>query len=190
MNRTTPANWLRCLIYIHLVSIVNSLISWLSVSGSLTTWIGNLILLGVTIVMFGLAQTSDRYKKSGICRAAWLGCRLINTFLPAPALFALAASLLSIIAVYEEYAGHAQIVAEKDPKLSANWARLFGWSILVSVLTSLVSTVVAIVIIAADVDVSAAQSIIMAILDIVQLAVDGFYLWYLIRTIRLVEPEI
>lgn len=189
MNGSNIAKWLRFLIYIHLVSIGNSLIGWLPVSGSLTTWVGTLILIGVTVVMFCLKSASIHYKKSVIFRAIWLGCRLINV-LPLPStVFVLAASLLSIFAVYEEYAGHAEIVAEEDPKLARNWGSLFGWNILVSVLASIASTIVAILMIAVEVDASAAQSVIMIILDIAQLVVDGFYLWYMIRTIRLLEPK-
>ena len=63
------AKWLRVLMYIAVVSIVNSLISFLpAMPASVTTWISRGIMIAMVVCMFRLAPVNERYKTAGILR--------------------------------------------------------------------------------------------------------------------------
>ena len=96
--------WLRVLMYIAIVSLVNSVVNFLPfVPAALTTWVSRGIMVAVVVCMFQLAPANERYKKAGIMRAVMLVCTLVTAFVYASSVLNLAASILSIIAVYQEY---------------------------------------------------------------------------------------
>ena len=64
-----------------------------------------------------VAPVHDRYQKAGIFRAIMLACNLITAFIVGSVILTLAASIVSIIAVYQEYSAHAEVITEKDSKL-------------------------------------------------------------------------
>ena len=55
-----------------------------------------------------------------IMRAVMLVCTLITAFVKGTSILTLAASILSIIAVYQEYNAHSELIADKDSRLSGN----------------------------------------------------------------------
>ena len=73
--------WLRVLMYIAIVSLVNSVVNFLPiVPASVTTWISRGIMVAVVVCMFQLTPANARYKKAGIMRAVMLVCTLITAF--------------------------------------------------------------------------------------------------------------
>ena len=112
--------WLPVLMYCAFASIINSIITYFPfIPASLTTWISRCIMLAVTICMFQLVPVHDRYQKAGIFRAIMLACNLITAFIAGSMILTLTASIVSIIAVYQEYSTHAEVITEKDSKLSS-----------------------------------------------------------------------
>ena len=171
--------WLRALVYIAIVSIVNSAISILPIiPAAVTTWISRGIMVAMIVCMFRLAPVNERYQKAGILRAVWLGC-MIASLVFMPSILVLAASVLSIIAVYQEYSAHSEVVADKDAKLSRNWHSLFNWSIVTGLLVGFGSVVTALIASFAGVEITRITAIVTGILGIPQLVIEIVYLLYL-----------
>ena len=174
--------WLPVLMYCAFASIINSIITYFPfIPASLTTWISRCIMLAVTICMFQLAPVHDRYRKAGIFRAIMLACNLITAFIAGSMILTLTASIVSIIAVYQEYSAHAEVITEKDSKLGSAWHSLFNWSILAAVLLSLGATIVAVILVMTDLGAGASRISAMAIglLSIPQCVIEVLYIRYI-----------
>lgn len=179
--------WLPVLMYCALASLINSVISYFPfIPASLTTWISRGIMVAMTVCMLQLAHVNERYKKAGILRAVMLGCALFTAFVFGSTLLTLAASIVSIIAVYQEYHAHSELVADKDAKLSGRWRSLFTWSILASVLLSFGATVLAVILVLADMQggTSRISAITIALLSIPQCVIDIVYITYIKKMIE------
>ena len=171
--------WLRVLLYIAIVSIVNSVISILPIiPASVTTWISRGIMVAMVVCMFRLAPVNERYQKAGILRAVWLGC-MIASLVFLPSILVLTASILSIIAVYQEYSAHSEVVADKDAKLSRNWHSLFNWSIVTGLLVGFGSMITALIASFAGVEITRITAVVTGILSVPQLVIEIVYLLYL-----------
>ena len=171
--------WLRILLIIHIASLLNSLISFLPISDTWAVWIGRAVMIGTIVCMFRMAPVNSRYKKAAIYRTVMLCCTLITAYLFQSVVFTLAASVFSIMAVYQEFNGHSELVADKDPKLSGNWHGLFTWSVITAVMVSFCSVAATLLITMLDMDTVRTASMIVGILRIPQFAVDVVYLLYL-----------
>ena len=184
--------WLPVLMYCALARLINSVISYLPfILASLTTWISRGIVLSMTVCMFQLAPVNERYKKAGIMRAVMLGCALFTAFVFGSTLLTLAASIVSIIAVYQEYHGHSELIAEMDTKLSERWNSLFTWSILAAVLLSFGASVVAVILVLADMEGGASRisAIAIGLLSIPQCIIDLVYISYIKKMLALFENK-
>ena len=174
--------WLPVLMYCAFASIINSIISYFPfIPASLTTWISRCIMLAVTICMFQLAPVHDRYQKAGIFRAIMLACNLITAFVIGSMILTLTASIVSIIAVYQEYSAHSEVIVEKDSKLASAWHSLFNWSILAAVLLSLGATIVAVILMMDNLDGGASRisAIAIGLLSIPQCVIEVMYIRYI-----------
>lgn len=179
-----PVKWLQILFYVHIASIALSLISLLPVNDSFSVWISRVISAAVAVCLFQLAPASERYKKAAIFSAVSLGLTLASTLL-LTTLLTLAASILSLLATYQEYSGHSDMVAEADPKLSRNWHSLFNWQIIVGVLTSVVSMVTVIALAALELNTTVITALIVGALSLVGVVLGILYLVYLHRMIKI-----
>ncbi len=180
--------WLRVLMYSAIVSLVNSVVSFLPfVPAAVTTWISRGIMAAVVVSMFQLASTNARYKKAGIMRTVMLVCTLITTFVYASSILNLAASILSIIAVYQEYNAHSELIADKDSKLSGKWHSLFTWGLISGILVGFGSTVTVFILTMLESDVVRLTAIIVGVLSIPQMILDLVYMLYLKKMISIFE---
>lgn len=141
------------------------------------------------VCMFQLAPANERYIKAGMMRVAMLGCTLITAFLFGSMILTLAASILSIIAVYQEYNGHSELVDEKDAKLSGRWHSLFTWSVLAAVLLSFGTTIAAVILVAADLEGGASHisGIVIGLLSIPQSILEIVYILYIKKMLSIFE---
>lgn len=172
--------WLRVLIYIAVVSIINSVIGIMPfLPASITTWIGRGIMAAMIVCMLQMAPVNERYKKAGILRAVMLGCTLVTAFLHASSILTLVASILSIIAVYQEYNAHAELAADKDAELSRKWHSLFNWSIAAGILVGFGSVAAVLIVAMLEMDAVKTTSFIVGLLGVPQLVIDIVYLLYL-----------
>lgn len=178
--------WLRVLMYIAIASLANAIISSLPiVPVAITTWISRGIMVAIVVCMFRLAPANEQYKKAGIMRAVMLVCTLITAFMRGTSILTLAASILSIIAVYQEYNAHSELMADKDSRLSGKWHRLFNWSLIAAVLVAFGSTVTALIFSFMEMDAVRLTAIIVGILSIPQMILDVVYMIYIQKMISI-----
>lgn len=192
MNRNADyiTRWLRILAYISLASILNSLISLVPVvPASVTTWVSRGITVAAMISMFQLAPVNRRYQKAGLFRALMLVCSLAAAFLYASSILTLAASVFSIIAVYQEYSAHSELIADKDTKLSGKWHSLFNWGIVAAVLISFGSIIAVLIVTMLQMDAVTITAVIVGVLSVPQLVIDIVYILYLRRMVALINGE-
>lgn len=180
--------WLRILMYIAIASLVNSVLNFIPfIPAAVTTWISRGIMVAVVVCMFQLAPASKRYKKAGIMRAIMLVCTLITSFVYASSILSLAASILSIIAVYQEYNAHSELIADKDSKLSGKWHSLFMWGLIAGILVGFGSTVTVLILTMLQSDVVRLTAIIVGILSIPQMILEIVYMLYLKKMVAIFE---
>lgn len=182
--------WLRVLMYIAIVSLANSIVNYVPfVPASVTTWISRGIMVAMIVCMFQLASANGRYKTAAILRAIWLGTLIHGTLLHIPSVLVLGTSILSIIAVYQEYHGHSEVLAEKDTVLSAKWKGLFIWSFIAPLLLSIGSSAAMVISSFMNLDVAKVTAITTGIMHIPQYVIDVIYLLYLKKMLSIFEND-
>ncbi len=182
--------WLKILAYISLASILNSLISLIPiVPAAVTTWVSRGITVAAIFSLFQLAPVNNRYQKAGRFRAIMLGCSLVAAYLFTSSILTLAASVFSIIAVYQEYSAHSELIADKDNKLSGKWHSLFNWGIVAAVLVSFGSIIAVLIVTMLQMDAVTITAGIVGILSVPQLVIDVVYILYLKRMVDLMQDE-
>jgi len=183
---TLSPMWIRSLFYIHIASLALSLVTVVWLNNPVTPWINHALSAGIVLCLLKLAPASSRYRTAAILTAAVLGCTLLSK-LALGTLMNLAASVLAIIAAYQELHAHGEAVEEKDPKLSRKWCALFLWQLLIGILAGFASTAATVILVLADMDEAQITQLIVTAIGLVSLIPSILYLVYLRRTIRLFE---
>ena len=146
---------------------------------------------GMVLAMFKLAPANDRYKKTGIQLAIVLILTIATELLNTGAVLTLIAGILSIVAEYQEYHGHSELIEEKDHHLSSKWTSLFMWSIVIGLILGFASTAAGVLAAVAGVDTETAALVIAAVMMIPEFIIDIFYILYLKKMIALfVEDKV
>ena len=185
-NRIDFAKWLRVLMYIAIAGLVNTFIGIPSfVPSVITSWISRILMAVMVFTMLKLATANDRYKKAGIQRAIVLALTIATDLLHSGAILTLIAGTLAIVADYQEYHGHSELVEEKDHQLSGKWTSLFLWSIVVGLLLGFTSTAAGMFAAMAGIDTMKATIMIAAILAIPQYVIEIIYILYLKKMVAI-----
>lgn len=184
-TRNNPVQWIRYLFCLAAASVALGLLSSFTTLGGLTGWVSIAIGIASLYVLFQLAGVNSRYKKAAIFGVIGLAI----TQLPV-AFLSLAGSICSLIGQYNEYHAHGELVADRDEKLSGKWNGLFWLQFVVTLLLSLlVGVLVVALTMIAGVDEAQAQTIINPMAVVIALALQGLYMLYLNRTIKVLESE-
>lgn len=187
-NRIDYVKWLRVLIYIAIARIINTLIGIPTfIPTALTAWISRILMALMVFAMFKLAPANDRYKKTGIQLAIVLVLTIATELLNTGAVLTLIAGILSIVAEYQEYYGHSELIEEKDHQLSCKWTSLFMWSIVVGLILGFASTAAGVLAAVAGLDAEKAAVMIAAALMIPEFILDIFYILYLRKMVAIFE---
>lgn len=189
-NRIDFVIWLRVLIYIAIARIVNTLVGIPTfIPTAVTAWISRILMAVMVFAMFKLAPANDRYKKTGIQLAVVLVLTIATELLNTGAVLTLIAGILSIVAEYQEYHGHSELIEEKDHRLSGKWTSLFMWSIVVGLILGFASTAAGVLAALAGVDTETAAVVIAVAMMIPEYIIDIFYILYLKKMIALFEED-
>ena len=187
-NRIDFAKWLRVLMYIAIAGLVNTFIVIPSfVPSVITSWISRILMAVMVFAMFKLATANDRYKKAGIQRAIVLALTIATNLLHSGAILTLISGALAIVADYQEYHGHSELIEENDHQLSGKWTSLFMWSIVVGLLLGFTSTAAGMFAAMAGIDTMKATIMIAAILAIPQYVIEIIYILYLKKMVTIFE---
>ena len=189
-NRIDYVKWLRVLVYIAIARIINTLIGIPTfIPTAVTAWISRILMAGIVFAMFKLAPANDRYKKTGIQLAVVLVLTIATELLNTGAVLTLIAGILSIVAEYQEYHGHSELIEEKDHRLSGKWTSLFMWSIVVGLILGFASTAAGVLAAVAGVDTETTAVVIAAAMMIPEYIIDIFYILYLKKMIALFAED-
>ena len=181
-----PTKWLRNLFYIHIASIVLSLPTLIFINNPVTPWLGHALSAGIALCLFYLAPANTRYRTAAILTAVYVGLSVLSQLMPS-SLLTIGISILSIIAAYQEFHGHAEIIEEKDPKLSRRWKNLFVWQIVIGVIAGFSSVAAVVIMVLAEMDLDRITTLVAGAVILVSLIPGIMYLVYLHRMIALVE---
>ena len=146
-------------------------------------------MVAMIVCMFQLAPVNRRYKTAAVLRTLWLGTLVVGTLLRIRAALIVGTSILSVIAVYQEYHGHSEVIAEMDSDLSEKWNSLFIWSFLAPLLLSIGSSVAMVTATFMNLDVVKITAITTGIMRIPQYVIDVIYLLYLKKMICIFPDE-
>ena len=185
-NRNDFAKWLRVLMYIAIAGLANTLVGIPAfIPTVITSWISRILMAVMVFTMFKLAPANARYKKAGIQRAIVLALTIATDLLHSGAILTLIAGTLAIVADYQEYHGHSELVEEKDHQLSGKWTSLFMWSIVVGLLLGFTSTAAGMFAAMTGIDTMKATIMIAAILAIPQYVIEIIYILYLKKMVAI-----
>lgn len=181
--------WLRLLMYISLTGLVLAALTLIPGAGTLLKWVSYLV-SGVGIyVLFRMSPACDRYRKSALLRCAYLVGTVLAILLASwgilGSLASLTGSICGIIASYQEYHGHADVVEPFDKVFSGKWHSLFTWQILVGVLVGLGSVVGVVLSVFNGGTVSVELTV--ALISIPSVILQAVYLTYLNRMGKLLQ---
>lgn len=183
---TPPVKWLRYLLYIHIASIVLSLVTMVWLNNPVTPWLNHGLSIAIALCLLKLAPACKRYRTAAILTAAVLGFTLLSK-LALGTLMALVASVLAIVASYQELHAHGEAVEEKDPALSRKWCSLFLWQLLIGILTGFTSVAATVIMVLANLDEAQIIQLVTSTIGLVALIPGILYLIYLNKTIKLFE---
>ena len=96
-------------------------------------------------------------------------------------------TIFSILAVYQEYAAHSELVAEKNAALSRKWHNLFYWELAAAIQLSFGSTLAVVILMSAELqlDASRISSMVTLLLKTPQFVIHVVRLLYLRKMISL-----
>lgn len=189
-NRIDYVKWLRVLIYLAIARMVNTIVGIPTfIPTAVTAWISRILMAVMVFTMFKLAPANDRYKKTGIQLAIVLILTIATELLNTGAVLTLIAGILSIVAEYQEYHGHSELIEEKDRQLSGKWTSLFMWSIVIGLILGFASTAAGVLAAIAGVDTETAALMIAAAMMIPEYIIDILYILYLKKMVVLFAED-
>lgn len=191
-HRELLSKLLRILFYVHIASLVIFAVNAVSSLESITTWVSKALTLAVIWSLFQLKGANPRYRTAAMCGAVDFICGLLlvnvsTSNLGVSGIAVLAGSVCSLIATYQEYHAHGELVRELDEKLSKKWSNLFVWEIVLGLLTSLVSVIATTILVTQEMDTATVTTIVGILTIIVNIGLSVLYLLYMQRTLKLIE---
>ena len=180
----SPVKWLRYLLYVGIAALVNSLLGIFGLSG-LSQWLGLAISAATAYLLFMLAGSNPRYKTAAIFYAVALAAGFISNVI-----LGLVGSVCGIVAQYQEYHAHGELIEEREPKLADRWNSLFWLQFALGVVVvGLTSVLVTALVMAANMDEAVVTVIAAVIAGVLGIGLSALYLSYLNRTIKLLEDR-
>lgn len=170
---------MRYLLYIRVFIAVCAVLILIPGISVLAGW-GNTLASGAMVfVLFRMVPASKRYQKAAVFYGIVLAASLIGK-----SILSLLISISSLIAAYQEYAGHSEITALWVPEVSGKWHSLFGMELVVGILGGVLSSALTALGIAAGFNTDMLVWIIVIPLTGVGLVVHLLYLSYMNKTIK------
>ena len=145
--------WLRYLIFVAVISIILSVLNCFKIMPNspffiwISTYDGWIISAISIYCLFRLACVNNRYKKASIYRFFNFVCVIASYYLRriisnvnVESIISLGSLLFNIIAFYQEYTAHAEIVIERDTLLASKLRQLFYLVLVLNIILPIVIT--------------------------------------------------
>ena len=169
------------LFYIHIATLIVSLLIEFPIIGSVFGWVNIILSIGIAFLLFQMAPVNDRYRKAALCMAVASGATIITKFADSDIL-TLAASICSLITVYQEYKGHSEMMKGVDYKLADKWHGLFYWQILGGFLLGILGTPILILLgLVVVIDANLLAGVLVIIVLCFDIIMEILYLRYMKR---------
>ncbi len=183
--------WMQNLFYVQCATLVLALIAMLPFVGSWFSWVIRIATIATIFVLYKLSPLSTRYLKAAI----FMGASVLTTILlKGLGVLAIVGMICSLIAIYQEYMGHSELIKEADAKLSKNWNSLFNWEIWGGFLVGGIALPVVLAILMADSsNVQFATNVTLVTADAFNIILQLVYLVLLKRMIKVYaeyEPQV
>ena len=185
-NKALFLKWMKILFYIHCVSLVAYLIGLLPLIGSLFGWVAPVVTVISIFCLYSLAPVNERYKKAAILSAVAFVLSVIMKFSGIGFIIGLifiVCMVCNLVAMYQEYGGHSDVLVTIDNKLSKNWHTLFNWQVFGSIVVAIIGAPVIIVAaVAFLLDANVISILTTVLISCFDIILDVFYLVFLKRT--------
>ena len=188
MDQARVGNLLKGLFWLNAAALAMSWVSLIPAMTKIMGWAGLIVPLANAIVLLSLAQAGKRYRLAGVlCGIAAAGNLLLVLVGLADSVLATALNICSLVGLFNEYKGHAELIERKDAKLARRWSTLFVLNIVMSIVSAILVVATVMIGLNAPVDPDSITALSVAIGLLPTLVVQVLYLVYLNRTCRLVE---
>lgn len=181
-----PLKWLQYLFYVHVAALALSLTALIPSSLAVTPWFSRLMTAGTAVCLYQLQPAGLRYRKAAILTVVALGLQVLS-LLMLTSLLLLVGSILTIIAAYQELYAHADVVESLDSRLAGKWRSLFGWQIVIGILSGFSSVAAVVIMVLANTDPNRIIQLVTGAIVLVALIPGILYLVYLRRTIQVFQ---
>lgn len=178
------AKWMNILFVCNIASMIVAALNAISAISGVTGWISRGISVVMIVALFNLAAVNERYRKSAILSAVVVGGGIAVAVLKMN-LFTIVISICAIIANYQELNAHSELVAPMDAKLSNRWRSLFGYELVVGIISGLFSSAAVVIAVLADVDAETITSVTVTVLALINVIIGLFRVMYLKQTLAL-----
>lgn len=169
------------LFYIHIATLIGSILIELPLIGSWFGWINIIINIGIVFILFKLAPVNERYRKAALFMAIAVGAAILTKLLDI-GILSFVGSICSLIAIYQEYKGHSEMMKGIDNKLADKWHGLFYLQVFGGFLLGLLSTPIIIAIgIASVIDTNLLAGIFVVLILGFDIIIEILYLLYMKR---------
>jgi len=183
--------WMQNLFYVQCVALVLTLIAMLPFVGSWFNWVIRITTIATIFVLYKLSPLNTRYLKAVIFMVVTM---ITTIFLKGLGVLAIVGMICSLIAIYQEYMGHSELIKEADAKLSKNWNSLFNWEIWGGFLVGgIVVPVVLAILMADSSNVQFATNVTLVTADAFNIILQLVYLVLMKRMIKVYadyEPQV
>ena len=184
MNEQNTARWLKYLLYVNIAALGNTVLS--NFLPGLSGWLSPILTLLALYMMARLVPSNGRYLRVVLFTGVSVLISVLNI-----RQVVLAGALCSIIGQYQEFTAHGELIRERDQKLADKWGSLFWLQFAVTIISTLLGSVLAAVLVASgSVDAEALAPVITVAVALVTLLLKVLYLVYLKKTIKLLEDEV
>lgn len=137
-NKILFLKWMKNLFYVQCIALIGMMIGQLSFIGSWFEWITNLITLAEVYCLYQLIPVNERYRKAFKFSGIAVGLTIVKNVTSLD-LFSIVISICSLVGLYQEFSGHAEVLLTIDNKLSKKWHTLFNWNLFGSIIVALIS---------------------------------------------------
>lgn len=188
MDQARVGNLLKGLFWLNAAALAMSWVSLIPAVTKIMGWIALIVPLANAIVLLSLAQVGKRYRLAGILYGIAAAGNLLLTLVGvANNVLATALNICSLVGLYNEYKGHAELIEKKDAKLASRWSTLFVLTIVMSFVSAML-TVATVMIGFNALMIPQRVAVLSIVLGLIPtLVVQVLYLVYLNRTRQLVE---
>ena len=185
-HRELLDQWLKILLIVQTTGFLLTALAVIPAMGTLSGWLSRAVSVCAIVAMMQLAPADERYRKAGIFMLVTLIAGIVNQIFPI-SILTLAVSICSLVATYQQYYAHAELVEEVNGKFAKKWRSLFVWQLVVGFAGGLITAAGVIVGVAAGMAEGTIATLTLVVTTLISAAIELVYLLYLKKTLNLVQ---